>query len=112
MKLRIVFVLAVLVMSAEALAEQCTKDFPNHMIWADGNFGLYLGTGGAWWYPCNVTTSINGVTTEACKAALSTYLTAKAQNKQITVSYSGTCTALNGSTSIQSGFTWFGVYWE
>ena len=112
MKRSLMLVLAVLAMAGEAVAEQCTKDFKNHMVWADGKFGLYLGSGSAWWYPCNVDTSINGVTAESCRAAVGTYLTAKAQGKPITLSYSGTCADLNGSATINSGFTWFGVYWD
>jgi hypothetical protein len=106
-----IFALALFV-GAPAMAEQCTKDFPNHMMNSDGRFGLYLGNGGAWWYPCSVSTVVNGVTVDACKAALTSYLAAKAQGKPITLSYPGTCAAINGMSTINSdGFYWFAVYW-
>ena len=93
-------------------AEQCTKDFPYRFVQNDGTLGLYFGCGGQWWYPCSVSATRNGVTAESCKAALATYLTAKAQAEPITVRYPGKCEALDScESSVYDGFEWFGVYW-
>lgn len=94
-----------------AFAEACQKDFPNHIIMKDGGVAFYKGVGGGWWYPCSLSATINEVSPEACKAALATYLSAKAQGKLITLSYPGTCAALNADSSSTEGFQWFGVYW-
>lgn len=112
--MRILIFLATIAITSSAVtanAEQCTKEFPYHFVTATGTFGLYHGVGGAWWYPCSISTTINGVTPESCKAALATYLVAKAQGKPITLSYSGTCAQLNSDVSNFEGFGWFGVYW-
>lgn len=96
----------------DARAEQCTKEFPYHFVQGDGRLGFYHGVGGAWWYPCSISSTINGVTPEACKAALATYLAAKAQKQPITLRYPGTCALLNSDVSNTDGFDWFGVYWQ
>jgi hypothetical protein len=107
-----IIALATCLFGITANAEQCTKDFPNHFITSEGRLGFYQGVGGAWWYPCSVSSTINGVTPESCKSALATYLTAKALGKSITLSYPGTCAALSSDTSTDAGFTWFGIYWH
>lgn len=114
MKIRHVF--AVLAVSfglgaRDANAEWCTKNFPYHFVTSDGQLGLYQGQGGGWWYACSISTTLNGVTPESCKAALASYLLAKVQGKPITLSYPGTCAALDGADSNSVGFYWFGVYW-
>jgi len=111
MNVKVLSVIVLLLAAVNVNAEHCTKNFPYHFIKADGTLGLYQGTGGGWWYPCSVSTLKNGVTPEACKSALATYMAAKAQGKSITLRYSGTCAALNSSVSTQLGFSWFGVYW-
>lgn len=112
MGIRTFLMIIVLFTSTAINAEQCTKDFPYHFITSDGTFGLYQGAGGAWWYPCSVSSQKNGVTIEACKSALATYLSAKAQGEPITLSYTGTCADLNSTNSNNVGFIWFGVYWK
>jgi len=111
LKIKILILSCLFLMVFNANAEVCTKHFSNHLIAADGSFGLYQGVGGAWWEPCSVSTAKNGVTPEACKSALATYLSAKTQGKPITLSYPGTCAQLNSTSSTPIGFSWFGVYW-
>lgn len=48
--LYLAFILLLLPLSVRA--ENWTKDFPYHLITADGVLGLYQGVGGGWWYPC------------------------------------------------------------
>ncbi len=107
---RSIALLALVAASAATHAEQCTKDFQNYFVRNDGVLGVYQNSG-AWWYPCSMSTTINGVTPEACRAALATYLNAKTQGHAIALSYSGTCAALDSSSNINEGFFWFGVYW-
>jgi len=111
-KVLLLAALTAVFISMNADAEQCTKDFPNHFVTNDGTLGFYHGIGGAWWYPCSLSATINSVTPEACRAALATYLTAKAQKQPITLSYPGTCALLNSDISHTDGFAWFGVYWQ
>ena len=111
MRQKMLLTVVLLLLPLSASAEMCTKDFPYHFITADGTLGLYQGVGGGWWLPCSVSSTKNGVSVEACKSALSTYLSAKAQGKPITLSFTGTCAALNSATSTDIGFQWFGVYW-
>jgi len=98
-------------LSLSSQAEHCAQDFPNHFIMADGTLGLYP-DGGAWWYPCSVSDTKNGVSPEACKSAFASYLSAKAQNKPVHFSFNGSCSEIGSGTSVNKGFSWFGVYWN
>ncbi|MDC5850547.1 hypothetical protein OPW32_15185 [Vibrio europaeus] len=111
MRLLIFIAIVLFSLNAQASPSVCKKNFPYHFVTADGTLGLYQGTGGAWWYPCSISQEKNGVTTESCKAALSSYLSAKAQGKPITFSFMGSCDEINSSKSTTKGFLWFGVYW-
>ncbi|GLT19420.1 hypothetical protein GCM10007938_32020 [Vibrio zhanjiangensis] len=109
-----VFALAMLTIfsfSVQAQSSTCSKNFPYHFVTKDGTLGLYQGSGGAWWYACNISEKKYGVTPESCRAALSSYLTAKAQAKPVTFSVEGTCAPFNSTNSTFQGFNWFGVYW-
>ena len=108
---RSILLLAFAAASATTYADQCTKDFPSYFVRNDGVLGLSLGQGGAWWYPCSMSTTTNGVSPESCRAALASYLNAKVQGHAITLSYPGTCTALEGTANLTDGFYWLGVYW-
>lgn len=109
----VIFSLAVVAVSSSmnAIADACTKNFPFHFVANDGTLNLYHGVGGAWWSPCSLSTTKNGVTPEACKAALSSYLLAKVQKLPVTLTYPNTCALLDSETSNTDGFIWFGVYW-